>query len=431
MKKLLSSCLLIVALFFWQLSQSAHASNNDYLDQLVQEAMNNNQELASLEDKARALRAEAPYAGSLPDPRITLAINNLPTNSFDFGQEAMTQKQVGFAQQIPWFGTLGLREQRAELLSHEQEALTEAKRLNITKQLKKAWYKLVFIQHSIRVNSELIELVQQVLRIAENRYSMGQGLQQDILLTQVQLSELLEQRISYESQTRQLQDTIGGLLNRETLFVEHAVPSKFPSKINLDHTLLTQIGLMKNPLLQAKKTKILVAEVDVQLAEHDYMPDMDFRVSYGQRDDDPVTGRDREDFFSAGITLTVPLWQKTRQDSKLDANKRRLLSAQKSHRSLELTLPHQIDSALASINGSYRNHSLLSKATSLQTAQFADASLAAYSVGKIEFSAMLDARMRLAKIALQIEEQKYRIYQKIAELEEITGQAIHFEEVIK
>jgi len=31
------------------------------------------------------------------------------------------------------------------------------------------------------------------------------------------------------------------------------------------------------------------------------MPDMNFTVAYGQREDDPVTGRDRSDFLSAGV----------------------------------------------------------------------------------------------------------------------------------
>lgn len=73
------------------------------LSKLVREAVANNREIQSLEEKARALREEAPFAGSLKDPSVGIAISNLPTDSFVFDQEPMTQKQISLDQQIPWF----------------------------------------------------------------------------------------------------------------------------------------------------------------------------------------------------------------------------------------------------------------------------------------------------------------------------------------
>lgn len=392
---------------------------------LVDEAMNNNLEIASLAEKAHALRLEAPFAGSLPDPKVSLALSNIPTNSFDFSQEAMTQKQIAFSQQMPWFGTLDIKEQKAELMAEEQEAMVQAKRLEITRQIKDSWYQLGFTDQSLKVNTKLTELMNQILQIAENRYSTGKGLQQDILLAQVQLSELLDQQITLNSQKRQLQDRLGGLLNRESTFTEEATDIELPNNIEESADLLSSLALQKNPLVTARRIRLTAAELDIELAEKDYMPDMDFRLTYGQREDDPTTGRDRSDFVSAGITFSVPLWHKTRQDSIYDGSKKRLSSAKKSLHSLETSLPHTIDGQLASIHESYKSHQLFSKAITIQTSQLADSSLSSYAVGKVDFASMMNARIRLLKVELQIEQYKYRLYQKMAELEETVGYSLN------
>ena len=48
-----------------------------------------------------ALAAQAVAAGSLPDPTVELGFANLPTDTYDFDQEAMTQFKVGIAQTFP------------------------------------------------------------------------------------------------------------------------------------------------------------------------------------------------------------------------------------------------------------------------------------------------------------------------------------------
>ena len=68
-----------------------------------------------MEKNAQALRAEAPFSGSLQDPVVGIGLLNLPVDTFDFDQEPMTQKQLFASQKFPWFGTLDLRQQASEL----------------------------------------------------------------------------------------------------------------------------------------------------------------------------------------------------------------------------------------------------------------------------------------------------------------------------
>lgn len=165
------------------------------------------------------------------------------------------------------------------------------------------------------------------------------------------------------------------------------------------------------------------AEVDVLLAEKEYMPDMNFTVAYGQRDElEEATEHDDVDFFSVGVTFTLPLWQDTRQDSKMAGAQKRLQAAKLSLASLQRELPHQVDGVIAEIAAASESRELYGEAISVQASQLADSSLAAYSVGKVEFATMLSARMRELRVELKKQQYTSQLYKKIAALEEIVGQ---------
>ena len=91
--------------------------------QLVEEGLAQNKEIQSLEAQVEKLEELVPFAGSLEDPRLGLAVLNLPADTFSFDQEAMTQKQLFISQKVPWFGTLSLRSQRQARAASGQQAM--------------------------------------------------------------------------------------------------------------------------------------------------------------------------------------------------------------------------------------------------------------------------------------------------------------------
>jgi outer membrane protein TolC len=185
------------------------------LADLIDEGLVQNKEIQSMEAQVESLKDEISFAGALDDPRLGLAILNLPADSFRFDREPMTQKQISIAQKIPWFGKLDLKTQRATLKALRQMAILEAKRLELAKEIAKTYYDLAFVADSLVTNKRLIEIVTQLLRVAETRYATGSGLQQDVLQAQVEMSKLLDEKISIQKRQRTLANRINELLNRE------------------------------------------------------------------------------------------------------------------------------------------------------------------------------------------------------------------------
>ena len=393
------------------------------LKQLAVLALGENKNLQSKAENVRALYAEVPFAGSLENPRLGFGLANIPTDTFDLDQEPMTQKQIFISQKFPWFGKLELAEQIAGLDAARAAALYQADQLKVVRQLTQLWFDLDFTGHSLMTNLRLKELITQILRIAETRYATGDGLQQDILEAQVQLSKLINERIDLKGQERKLLSSIGELLNSNGMYTRE-IQLKSPQIIEPqeDTMQLVQQALLNNPILLAETIAEERARQKVALAEKDYGPDMDFRLSYGQREDDPVSDRSRADFFSAVVTFSVPLWQATRQDSKLEAMEIRQTAAEKSIQSFKNTLPHRINSLVSDINAAQENANLLEEALTLQADQLAEASLSSYSVGKVDFNTMLRARVNTLRFELQALKYRYTALKKSAELNELLGE---------
>ncbi len=387
---------------------------------LIEEGIAQNKELKSLEDRVESLKKEIPFAGSLDDPRLGFAILNLPTDTFDFDQEAMTQKQIFIAQKFPWFGKLDLRSRRAMLRAVRQQAILEAKRLELARKIAVTFYELGFVATSLETNDRLTDIVDQLLGVTETRYATGRGLQQDVLQAQVELSKLLDEKIRLKRMRRTLDDQINGLLNRESFTPVQPLKSLGYPDLQLNVKRLQDKALKENPQLRVRKAPIDIAAVEIELARKDYWPDMDFKLAYGQREED-FNGRDLPNFISASVTMNIPVWKKNRQDSKLAASKKNHQAAIKFYRNLIESLPHRVDALATEIRDTQKNYRLFTDALLIQADQWASSSLTAYEVGAVEFNTMINAQIRLLRFELQAANYLYKIHQKRAELEEFLG----------
>ena len=390
------------------------------LARLIEEGLANNQDIKSLESRVKSLREEIPFAGSLNDPRIGIALLNIPTDHFRFDQEPMTQKQIFIAQKIPWFGKLSLRSQQAAMKAIRQEAILKAKRLELAREIATTYYELGFISSGQKTNERLIKMLSQLLRVSETRYASGQGLQQDVLHAQVELSKLLDEQITLGKKRRTLEDRINSLLNRGS-FIPVTPPESlpYPNPV-LDMEELQTQALAMNPWLKVKQAEIELAAVGIELARKNYWPDLDFKVAYGQREED-FNGRDLPDFVSTSVVMNIPLWKKTRQDKKLEATRLSYQAAKQSYQNLANGLPHKIDALITDIRNIRKNYRLITDALIVQAEQWSRSSLTAYEVGKVNFNTMINAQIRLLRFELQSENYLIRLYKKRAELEELLG----------
>ncbi len=302
--------------------------------------------------------------------------------------------------------------------------------MELSRHIASAYYELGFVSSGQKINERLISMLTQLLRVSETRYAAGQGLQQDVLHAQVELSKLLDEQINLGKKRRILEDRINSLLNRES-FIPVTPPEglKHPDP-KMEEKKLQTVALTLNPWLKVKLVEVDLASITMELARKDYWPDMDFKVAYGQREDSQ-SGQDRPDFFSTSVVMNIPLWKKTRQDKKLNATKLRHDAALQSYQNMVNSLPHRVDALVTDIRNLKKSYKLITEALIVQAEQWARSSLTAYEVGKVNFNTTINAQIRLLRFELQSENYLFSLYKKRAELEEVLGAPLSSENSIE
>ena len=147
------------------------------LEPLIEEALENNPEIIALRKSVSAAKAQIPQAGTLPEPILKLGVLNLPVNSFNFGQEPMTGKQVMLTQRIPFPGILRLKTDVSRQVTKMTEAYLRAKENEIVRKVKEAVFNLGYLKRAIQLAQENVTTLEQFLQIAQTKYEVGKGLQ--------------------------------------------------------------------------------------------------------------------------------------------------------------------------------------------------------------------------------------------------------------
>jgi cobalt-zinc-cadmium efflux system outer membrane protein len=343
---------------------------SETLKHLIQEGLENNQSLKSIEAQVEALNELAPADGSLPDPRLGIGVLNMPTDTFDFDQEPMTQKQIFIAQKIPWAGKRALRSEDAQWSAKQKETMLDAQRLMLSKDIANAWYELGFITKSQEINDRMIELVDRILNAAQSRYETGRGLQQNIFQAQVERSKLDTEQISLKTKHRIIENRINSLLNRTTYQPVVYINDIQDPDIKLSLPELESLAQAKNPELKIRKYDIQQSKTRIHLAEKDYWPDFDIMAAYGQRDESR-SGQDRADFFSTTVSINLPVWKNSRQDRKLAAAKAMHQASVQSYENLLENISHRLDGLATEINNLQDNYYLYQRTLLPQTNDWA------------------------------------------------------------
>ncbi len=352
--------------------------------------------LAAMKARAEALAAVPSQQGSLPDPRLSVNMLNLPIDSFDFNQEGMTQLQVGLSQMLPFPGKLGLREAVAEHESTAARWQVEELRLKLVRDVKTVWWNLYFTDRALEIVARNRVLLRQFVDVAQTKYKVGKGLQQDVLLAQLELSKLYDQRINLRGLRRNQVTQLNTLLDQPS-----NSPLQLPERITetlaeiTDEQGLLSYAAKNRPVLAAAQSKIDAARARLGLAKKSYSPDFTLGAAYGYRGGENVDGSSRDDFLSVMFSMNLPLYAGTRQDKAVDQRTSQVLQNRYELDDVRSGVAAEVSRALADYQQSREQTSLFKQGIIPQAAQTVASMLAAYQVNKVDFLNLVRAQITL------------------------------------
>ena len=162
------------------------------LEQAVTLARDSDPWLLGSELRESALRAESTAAGTLPDPVVSVGFANLPTDSWDFDQEAMTQFKVGVVQQFPRGESRQLQRRQLEILGSEHPFQRADRRARLAVDVARLWLEAFRARETIRLIEDDRELFEHLVDVAQSSYAsaFGNTRQQDLVRAQLELTRL-------------------------------------------------------------------------------------------------------------------------------------------------------------------------------------------------------------------------------------------------
>jgi cobalt-zinc-cadmium efflux system outer membrane protein len=401
MKKVVPGVLVLVLIFSaFSLFSQESPPRNMTLSGLIKEALENNPRLEAAVRRTLAAEKTIPQAGALPDPQLTLGLVNLPVNSFAFNQEPMTGKLVSLMQMFPFPGKLSLAEDMAESEAAAVKFQQDEVRNQIVRMVKQAYYDLFAIDRAEETVGKNKALMEQLVQAAETKYATGTGLQQDVLRAQVELSKLEDDLIMWQQKRVAAVARLNAILNRPA----DSPLEKTPEELNLPGAPPPSLSPAevegKRPLLLAWKERIGRSEAAVKLARRDYWPNFTLGASYSQRDN-LANGTVLHDFFSATISLNIPIFFKRKQSARVAEKELDREAVIAEYAGVRAEVLAEIESLRAELERNRKRVELYRGGILLQARQSLESAQAGYQVGKVDFLTLINNWMMVENYELQ------------------------------
>jgi outer membrane protein, heavy metal efflux system len=366
------------------------------LEQAVALAVGTNPGLAGSQARADAMAEVPAQAGSLPDPMLRLDAMSLPTDTFSRSQEPMTQLQLGIEQDLPFPGKLGLQQTAAERDADAAASNVDETRLRLVYEVNQVWWQIYYLDRALEIAARNHDLLNQFVQIAQTRYQVGEGLQQEVLLAQVEMSKLLDRQIELQGSRRQQVARLNALLNRDTgtpVVVPEQVDERLPATLP-EQQLYTR-ATDTRPLLEQKRYEVEAARTRRDLARRDRYPDFRLGASYGFRAGNDPDGSARPDLASIGLSMSLPLYAGRKQDKAVAQRGSELLQQQYALQDESAKVRGEISAALADYQRAAEQVRLYKTGILPQARQSVASMLSGYQVNKVDFLNLVRAQITL------------------------------------
>lgn len=383
-------------------SLSGWARSQLELEDAISAAVQNDPWLIQSDRIEHALLEESVAAGALPDPRVTLGANNLPVDTFSFGQEAMTLATVGISQQIPRGRSRELASLQKSRMAEVQPLLRQHRREQVKETVSHLWLELWRTQNSIRLieaNRDLFEQLADVAEVGYTSATMGSR-QQDVIRASLELTQLEDRLAALDTQRVASQAALGEWIGQDSIGLR--VSEDLPPTLSASWAIPAGVEAMPvhHPSVRAKDQLIVAQATEVDLIKQAYKPEWSVFAQYGYRDSAPG-GRDRANLFSVGVGFDLPIFTGNRQDRRVNASESRLEAA-RSERLLQVrALQSRAEAAEAVIKRLDQRIRLYRQRLLPQMEEQASAALNAYNNDDGDFAEAV--RSRIAELNAQVE----------------------------
>lgn len=384
------------------------------LRQLVEEALTSNPLVQSALRGVEARRALVRPAETLPEPTVSFeTMGNVIPPSLQAGDPS-SGRNFTFSQEIPFPGKLKLQGRIASREADVESWSYEQVRRQIVSEVKVAFYEHWLIARSLEILEKNKRLLEQFAQISEAKFRVGQGIQQDVVKAQVEISKLLDRRVVLQQREGVSLANINSLLYRpsETPLGPLAEVEASAFEKTLDE--LFRLAVQSSPMLQMQQRMIERDDYAVQLAQKNFYPDFEVGFRYVNRADMPEMYG-----LMAGAKIPLYYWRKQRPELASAVASRS--SSRARYDWLEARTFFEVKDLYLSVTTSKKLLDLYGKGVIPQSTVSLESATAGYQVGAVDFLTLVDNLVTLLDYELKYYEVLSEYQKALARLEPLVG----------
>lgn len=381
---------------------------------LQAEAERNHPALRAAAGLVESKRARVPQARALPDPQFSFGYMGDPAPFKTQAGDPSSYRQLGLMQEFPYPGKRQLRGKIAEKDVDAERWNLEAARRRIRAEVALAYYELFGVDKSLEITQKNKELLEKLARIAEERYKVGKGLQQDVLRAQVEVSRVLQRLTVLGQRRRTLEAQLNSLLVRplDARIAPLARVEKAVFAYSLEELL--QKSVDSYPEIRRQEELIEQNQLAVNLARKNYYPDFSVGWDYQNRPDFPQ-------MYGLRFTVNLPVFYKSKQRQAVGEASANLAAVRHAREAIRTALFFQVKEQYLMAKASEELLNLYSKAIVPQSTLALESGLAAYQVGSLDFLSLISNFTSVLDYEISYYEELANYQKALARLEEITG----------
>ena len=385
------------------------------LSSLIAEAKSQNPQILVATSAYKAALNVPKRAAALPDTQLTLQQLSVgsPRPFAGYTNSDFAYIGIGASQELPYPGKRKLRAEVAAKEADAFQARTESSTRDVVAEVKATYFRLSYAQQATQVFQHHDQVLGEMQQIAESRYRVGQGNQQEVLKAQLQHTKILQEITMSRRDEGQLQARLKQLLGRPQDSADIAAEPLTERTVPYSSTQLFQLAQEQNPDVHFQKAMLSQAQSQVTLAHKEFLPDFTLQYMYQNTD------RKFRDYYMLSFSVTLP--NRGRRRAELAEAQEKQERAQQELRAEVQKQSAEIQQEFVAAQTSSEQLKIYKEGLIPQAAATFRSALAAYQANRQDFQTLLSSFLDALDLDLQYQRELAEHEMALAKLEALTG----------
>lgn len=395
----------------------AYGGKKAYLEELIDEAINNNPKIEAAYNAWKSEEYKITHAKHVPDPMATYGF---------YGESVETrvgpmEHKFGASLKIPFPGKL---KQRGEVQTKTSEIAKEnyerVKR-EVIRDLKSVYFDIFWVDTAIRVTNDEKAILSGMESVVRKRYETNLTHQQDVVKAQVEISRLIDKLIILKENRKSLAARINSILNRPINASFGSTKDVIPREVKLSRKQLNEIASENRQELVSAGLATQRAEHERKLAQLEYVPDFTFGFDYTWIGNGKTAAPDDgKNALMGTVSINIPIWF-GKIKAMIEQKKTALIARKRIYDDMQNTVSYEVDDYYYQMKSYADTINLYRTALIPQAEQAFDSAQIGYEAGEVDFLNWLDAERTLLQTRLSYYKAVADYRKALANLEKAVG----------